>query len=91
MKDIKQGMMAWSRAGHDMDRLYVIMGQDSDYVYLTDGRLRPLSNPKKKRWKHVQVKKQIPAELQNVDWNNIKDEQVKRAIKMMKRKIKQEV
>ncbi|MDR1665358.1 MAG: hypothetical protein LBR83_10650 [Clostridiales bacterium] len=32
----------------------VFSQDDNGYVYLTDGRLRPLSKPKKKKTKHVQ-------------------------------------
>lgn len=49
------GQLATSRAGHDKDRLYVIVAQEGDYVYLCDGDLRPPHKPKKKRLRHVQL------------------------------------
>ena len=48
------GQLATSRAGHDKDRLYVIVAQKDDDVYLCDGDLRPPDKPKKKRRKHIQ-------------------------------------
>ena len=39
------GMLAWSRAGHDKDTLYVIVKTEGEYVYLSDGRLKPVEHP----------------------------------------------
>lgn len=49
------GQLATSRAGHDKNRLYVIVAQKDDDVYLCDGDLRPPDKPKKKRRKHIQL------------------------------------
>lgn len=48
------GQLATSKAGHDRDSLYVIVAQEGDFVYLSDGRLKPPDRPKKKRRKHIQ-------------------------------------
>lgn len=48
------GQLATSKAGHDKNRLYVIVAQKDDDVYLCDGDLRPPERPKKKRRKHIQ-------------------------------------
>ena len=53
MERFEIGMLAVSRAGHDKDCLYVISAIDGEYVYLTDGRLKPLEHPKKKKTKHI--------------------------------------
>ena len=44
------GEFATSKAGHDKDRLYMIVGED-----LCDGRLRGVEHPKKKKKKHIQI------------------------------------
>ena len=82
MKEMKQGMFARSKAGHDKDKLYIILKNEGEYVYLTDGRLRPLSNPKKKNRKHVQPICRIPE-----DWDSrqITDDYVKRAIRLQEK------
>lgn len=49
------GELATSKAGHDKDRLYLIIGEEGDSVFLCDGRLRSVSNPKKKKKKHIQI------------------------------------
>ena len=55
MERFKTGMLARSKAGHDFEKVYVIVDADQTYVYLTDGDLRPLDKPKKKKKKHVQI------------------------------------
>ena len=52
---IEKGMLAKSKAGHDKERIYVICETDETYVYLVDGKIRTLGNPKRKKKKHVQV------------------------------------
>ena len=44
-----------SSAGHDKGSWYVIVNQDSEYVYIADGRRRKLENPKRKNIKHVEM------------------------------------
>ena len=49
------GALATSKAGHDKDRLYMIVGEEGECVYLCDGRLRGVEHPKKKKKKHIQI------------------------------------
>ena len=49
------GEFAISKAGHDKDRLYMIVGEEEEWVYLCDGRLRSVEHPKKKKRKHIQI------------------------------------
>ncbi len=49
------GCMAVSLAGHDKDKIYLIVGEEKEYVYLADGRIRTCNNPKKKNRKHIQI------------------------------------
>ena len=55
MERFKAGMLARSKAGHDIGKVYVIIEVDDAYVYLADGSIRTLKNLKKKKKKHVQV------------------------------------
>ena len=87
------GMMAISKAGHDKGETYVIVGVDEKYVYLCDGRLKTLGNPKKKSKKHIQIiKSGIHEELQQRLQGGMKvyDEEIKRVIKDFYRKSKEE-
>lgn len=83
MNRTEKGRMAWSLAGHDKGKLYVIIAEDEKYAYLSDGRQRPLENPKKKSWKHIQLIKRVPTELKNLDWDHIKNEEIKHTIKVI--------
>lgn len=49
------GELATSKAGHDKDRLYMIVGEEGECVYLCDGRLRGVEHPKRKKKKHIQI------------------------------------
>ena len=54
MERYMNGMLARSKAGHDFNKVYVIVESEESYVYLTDGEIRTLDRPKKKKKKHVQ-------------------------------------
>lgn len=75
------GMLAWSRAGHDKDKLYVIVKTEGEYVYLSDGRLKPVGHPKKKKIRHIQIVRQIPEELLGLNIETIKNEEIRKAIR----------
>lgn len=49
------GMLAKSLAGHDKDQIFVIMSDESEYVYLADGKTRTICRMKKKKKKHIQL------------------------------------
>ena len=72
------GMLAVSRAGHDSKTTYVIIGEDSEYVYLADGRIRTVDRPKKKNKKHIQIIKKIQMEKPE---DGFKDLEIRKVIK----------
>lgn len=49
-----KGRLAFSKAGHDKGRLYLIIRQEGERVLLADGRTRGVLSPKKKNRKHIQ-------------------------------------
>ena len=50
------GQVVVSTAGHDKGRTYVVIGcSGGDYVLVTDGRIRPVANPKKKKIRHLRA------------------------------------
>lgn len=51
--DITVGSAVYSRAGRDKGELFIVLEIDGDYVYLADGKKRRVSNPKKKKIKHL--------------------------------------
>ena len=82
MKRVEQGMFARSKAGHDKDKLYIILKSEGEYVYLTDGNLRPLSKPKRKNRKDIHPVCRIP---EGWDPGQVTDEFVKRAIRLQEK------
>lgn len=55
------GFLAYSLGGRDKGSIYMIIGEDKEYVYLADGRSRTADRPKKKNKKHIQVIKHLPS------------------------------
>ena len=53
MAELRIGGLVRSRAGHDKNELYVIMGLDERYVYVCDGRRHPAGKPKRKNRRHL--------------------------------------
>ncbi len=79
------GMFARSKAGHDKDQMYVIIKEEGDFLYLSDGRLKGLEKPKKKKKKHTQIVKtgideMLAEKLRN--GQTVYNEEIKRALKI---------
>ena len=74
--------MAKSIAGHDKTEVYVVIREDGDAVYLAIGKNRTVTSPKRKKLKHVQLIKNIPAEVSAVSEkeNDFNDLWIKRVI-----------
>ena len=49
------GTVVFSKRGRDKGRLFLVIASDNEYVFLSDGALRPLCRPKKKKIKHIQI------------------------------------
>lgn len=48
------GRVVSSKAGRDKGKFFIIVGiLDEDHVYVSDGKLRTIEKPKKKRLKHL--------------------------------------
>ncbi len=83
------GQLATSKAGHDKGQVYVIVAQEGDFVYLSDGRHRPPDRPKKKRMKHIQpIIESVDAELLSrlLKGRKVYGEEIKYALKQYLRK-----
>lgn len=77
-------ILGQSKAGHDKGRLYVILSEENDIYYLSDGKYRGVDNPKKKKTKHVQPIKRIPYEIEEFakDINIPDDSDLRKIIKL---------
>lgn len=79
------GFWAYSLAGHDKGNVYLIIREEGDYVYLSDGAARPLAKPKRKNRKHIQIIKRFG---QRTDTESVTDEEIKRFIKLYCEEVK---
>ena len=58
------GKVVLSKAGRDIDHLYVVVRQiDNDYVLLANGDTKLINVPKKKKIKHLSILEDIYDEL----------------------------
>lgn len=84
------GEFVISKAGHDKNAFYVIIKEENEYVYLSDGKYKPLNNLKRKNKKHVQIihdiDSSIKAKLENSEALN--DVDIANAIKQAAKKYK---
>ena len=82
--ELKKGMMAISKAGHDQGNWYVVLDIEGEYAFLVNGTTKKMDCPKKKKLKHLQPVLKVPENLQEKlqtgkAWTN---EEVKRALKL---------
>lgn len=52
---MEKGRIVKSKAGKDKEQFYIVTDIKDDRVYVSDGKLRKLSNPKSKNPKHLAV------------------------------------
>lgn len=79
------GKFAKSKAGHDKLKIYIIIKEETEYVYLADGIYKTVEKPKKKSKKHIQVihkaqDEKLTQKLLNKE--RVFDEEIKRVIKV---------
>lgn len=61
------GKVVYSKAGRDKDRLFVIVAKlNEEYVYISDGSLRIIENPKKKKIKHLSFTNILSEEIREL-------------------------
>jgi ribosomal protein L14E/L6E/L27E len=68
VKDLEQnsllGKVVNSKAGRDMHRSFIVVDiLNSEYVYISDGQLRKIEKPKKKKVKHLNFTETIAEEI----------------------------
>jgi len=79
------GKFATSKAGHDKLKVYVIIKEETEYVYLADGIYKTINKPKKKNKKHIQIINKCQDEnltKKLLKKEHVSDEEIKRAIKI---------
>ena len=51
---ITRGTIVFSKKGRDKGKAMAVLNVMDEYLFLADGKSRPIENPKKKKFKHVQ-------------------------------------
>ena len=77
------GCIVQSLAGRDKGKLFLVVGVEENYVYLVDGDIRKVENPKRKKIKHVELTRFFDANMAEriVKKNKITNQDVKKVIK----------
>ncbi len=77
----RTGRLAFSLAGHDKGKVYIIVGEENGRYLLSDGRYKPLSAPKKKKAKHFQIGPETDLTELFGNGETVRDEDIRRTIK----------
>ncbi len=81
------GRLAVSMAGNDRGRIYCIVREEDPYLWLSDGKHRKLSAPKKKKRKHAGLIKHLPdsvREYRPQQTEGMSDADIRRIISLYK-------
>ena len=84
--ELRKGMLAISKAGHDKGNWYIVLKVEGNRAFLVNGENRSMDRPKEKKLKPLQPVNMIPEILQEKEisgktWTN---EEMKRALKLAK-------
>lgn len=83
---MKIGDIVISTYGHDIGEWYVVEEVLNEYVYLVNGKNKPLSKPKKKKVKHILTTpyfaESIASKIANKQ--NIQDAEIRKALNFFK-------
>ena len=88
-----KGRLAFSKAGHDKGKLYLVIREEGERVWLADGRTRGVLAPKKKNGKHIQpagrefTEEEIDLFFENPAWA---DNRIREAVDSFYRKKEKE-
>lgn len=86
------GDVVISISGHDMGEWYIVKNVENNYIYLIDGRIRNINNPKKKQIKHVVKTNQTANQVaQKILANQyLQDAEVRKTLKFFKNNFRSE-
>lgn len=81
-------ILATSKAGHDRGQTFVVLNEENDFLSLANGTTKTLEKPKKKKKIHVQIIKNIPAEVTRIydEVGTLNDLSIKRILKIYSRR-----
>ncbi len=74
------GTVVYSKAGRDAKRLFIILEViDKEYVYISDGTLRKVEKPKKKKLKHLSLTEKVASGIKQslISNNKVNNSEIK--------------
>ena len=76
------GQIVFSKCGRDQGKPFIIVSIEEEYVYLVDGNLRKVDNPKLKKKKHIQPTLTINEWIKQkiIEENRLTNSDVRRAL-----------
>lgn len=76
------GQIVFSKCGRDQGKPFIIISIEEEYVYLVDGNLRKVDNPKLKKKKHIQLTLTINEWIKQkiIEENRLTNSDVRRAL-----------
>ncbi len=82
------GSFVQSIAGRDKGMLFLVIAIEDNYVYLVDGDIRKVENPKRKKMKHVELTRFFDGNIAEkiAKKNKITNQDIKRIIKEIQEK-----
>lgn len=89
MQNVHPGQVVYSTAGRDEGRKFIILSIiDHNYVYISDGDLRKVDKPKKKKLKHLKSAGMTAEPIKEKLLSNIKVEnfEIKKYIALLSKK-----
>ena len=80
--EIKVGSIVRSKAGRDKGDFFIVLAMDENFVYMANGDLRKVDQPKKKKLKHLQGTEQVSEFIINKlsQGNKVTNSEVRKAL-----------
>lgn len=77
------GQIVFSKCGRDKGKPFIIISIEDEYVYLVDGNLRKVDNPKLKKKKHIQTTSVVNEWIRRkmIEESRLTNNDVRRALK----------
>ena len=86
---MKVGEVVISISGRDMGEWYIVADVQNEYVYLIDGKNKPIDKPKKKKIKHIVRANYFAVKIAQkiASKNYLQNAEVRKALKFFKNNI----
>lgn len=84
--ELRGGIVVISRQGRDKGRMFVVLCElDADFVTVSDGDVRPLARPKKKRRKHLLATgHEMPGLADKIQSGKLRDQEIRKFLEPLK-------